>query len=91
MLFTVHGRAYPSAGDSFISTMPEGMQQFASAPQAVGGKYRDVGDGKNNIMHDKRVVRGNTYQKVQLQVGGSIEQKKEGPYPTPSSNEFKGV
>jgi len=37
------------------------MQQFASAPQPVGtnGKYRD--DSKNNIMHDKRVVRGNTH------------------------------
>lgn len=38
-----------------------GMQQFASAPQPVGthGKYRD--DTKNNIMHDRRVVRGSTY------------------------------
>jgi hypothetical protein len=47
--------------------MDSGMQQFASAPQAVRSrkKYRedDVGqDGsKNNIMHDRRVVRGNTY------------------------------
>jgi len=40
------------------------MQQFASAPQPVGtnGKYRD--DSKNNIMHDKRIVRGNTYSSV---------------------------
>lgn len=41
------------------------MQHFASAPQAVGtrkGKYRDdVLDGRNNLMHDRRVVRGNTY------------------------------
>uniref|UniRef100_A0A7S1RFT0 Radial spoke protein 3 n=1 Tax=Alexandrium catenella TaxID=2925 RepID=A0A7S1RFT0_ALECA len=41
------------------------VQQFASAPQAVGArkKYRDPNDipGANNIMHDRRVVRGNTY------------------------------
>jgi hypothetical protein len=41
------------------------MQQFASAPQAVRSheKYRDDMDGtqKNNIMHDRRVVRGSTY------------------------------
>jgi hypothetical protein len=38
------------------------VQQFASAPQAVGSrsKYRDD-DGKGNIMNDRRVVRGNTY------------------------------
>jgi hypothetical protein len=40
------------------------VQQFASAPQPAGkyGKYRD--DGKSNMMHDKRVVRGNTYASV---------------------------
>merc|ERR1719271_1697212 len=40
------------------------VQQFASAPKAVGsrGKYRDeLGMDKSNIMHDRRVVRGNTY------------------------------
>jgi len=44
------------------------VQQFASAPQAVGSrnKYRDPNDSGNvktaaNIMHDRRVVRGNTY------------------------------
>lgn len=38
------------------------VQQFASAPQAVGSrsKYRDD-DAKGNIMNDRRVVRGNTY------------------------------
>jgi len=40
-------------------------QQFSAAPQAVGtrDKYRsdEFGDTKNNIMSDKRVVRGNTY------------------------------
>jgi hypothetical protein len=46
------------------------MQQFASAPQAVGArkKYRDpaedMGQSKNNIMHDRRVVRGNTYSSI---------------------------
>jgi hypothetical protein len=45
------------------------MQSFASAPQAVGSrqKYRDPEDtlgAKNNIMHDRRVVRGNTYASV---------------------------
>jgi len=44
-------------------------QNFASAPQAVGTrkKYRDPADdtlGKSNMMHDKRVVRGNTYASV---------------------------
>mmetsp|Transcript_14294 Transcript_14294/g.33602 ORF Transcript_14294/g.33602 Transcript_14294/m.33602 type:complete len:393 (-) Transcript_14294:144-1322(-) len=41
------------------------VQQFASAPQAVGSrkKYRDPHDipPQNNIMHDRRVIRGNTY------------------------------
>lgn len=41
------------------------VQHFASAPQAVGTrkKYRDPSDvpSANNIMHDRRVVRGNTY------------------------------
>mmetsp|Transcript_113538 Transcript_113538/g.321537 ORF Transcript_113538/g.321537 Transcript_113538/m.321537 type:complete len:773 (-) Transcript_113538:43-2361(-) len=44
------------------------MQGFASAPRAVGTKtkYRtpddDIGGtARNNMMHDKRVVRGNTY------------------------------
>jgi len=40
------------------------VQQFSSAPQAVQRKrYRedDKGAGNNGIMHDKRVVRGNTY------------------------------
>jgi hypothetical protein len=47
------------------------VQQFASAPQAVGTrkKYRDPvedmgGSGRNNIMHDRRVVRGNTYSSM---------------------------
>eukprot|EP00929_Paragymnodinium_shiwhaense_P123959 TRINITY_DN985_c0_g2_i1.p1 TRINITY_DN985_c0_g2~~TRINITY_DN985_c0_g2_i1.p1 ORF type:complete len:519 (-),score=189.53 TRINITY_DN985_c0_g2_i1:139-1695(-) len=44
------------------------MQNFASAPQAVGTrqKYRDPHEStlKGNIMHDKRVVRGNTYASV---------------------------
>lgn len=46
------------------------VQQFASAPQAVGArkKYRDpveeMGSGKRNIMHDSRVVRGNTYSSI---------------------------
>lgn len=42
--------------------MQREVQQFASAPQPVGArtKYRDDTD-KNNIMNDKRVVRGNTY------------------------------
>merc|ERR1719337_464321 len=41
------------------------MQQFASQPQAAvrRDKYRDPDDsgGLRNIMHDRRVVRGNTY------------------------------
>mmetsp|Transcript_78924 Transcript_78924/g.218372 ORF Transcript_78924/g.218372 Transcript_78924/m.218372 type:complete len:460 (-) Transcript_78924:97-1476(-) len=41
------------------------VQQFASAPQAVSSrkKYRDPHDvpPANNIMHDRRVIRGNTY------------------------------
>eukprot|EP00929_Paragymnodinium_shiwhaense_P123958 TRINITY_DN985_c0_g1_i1.p1 TRINITY_DN985_c0_g1~~TRINITY_DN985_c0_g1_i1.p1 ORF type:complete len:478 (-),score=151.37 TRINITY_DN985_c0_g1_i1:161-1594(-) len=43
------------------------MQNFASAPQAVGTrqKYRDphdmAGSRSGNIMNDRRVVRGNTY------------------------------
>jgi len=43
------------------------VQQFATQPQAVGtrNKFRtdefDSTTGKNNIMADKRVVRGNTY------------------------------
>mmetsp|Transcript_122896 Transcript_122896/g.292325 ORF Transcript_122896/g.292325 Transcript_122896/m.292325 type:complete len:468 (+) Transcript_122896:60-1463(+) len=45
------------------------VQQFSSAPQAVGArnKYRDPNDtGKahGNIMYDRRVVRGNTYAAV---------------------------
>jgi len=38
------------------------VQQFASAPQAVGSrtKYRDDDNG-SNMMNDRRVVRGNTY------------------------------
>lgn len=44
------------------------VQQFASAPQAVGSrnKYRDPNDtkGHGNIMYDRRVVRGNTYAAV---------------------------
>jgi len=56
--------AQVSVGDCPSHTMSGQVQQFASAPQPVGahGKYRDDdGDSKNNIMHDKRVVRGNTY------------------------------
>lgn len=40
------------------------IQQFASAPQAVGSrnKYRDPDETLNgNLMNDKRVIRGNTY------------------------------
>mmetsp|Transcript_63637 Transcript_63637/g.151817 ORF Transcript_63637/g.151817 Transcript_63637/m.151817 type:complete len:463 (-) Transcript_63637:151-1539(-) len=41
------------------------VQQFATAPQAVAtrgkAKYRPQDDGTWNIMHDKRVIRGNTY------------------------------
>jgi hypothetical protein len=40
------------------------VQNFSSAPQAVRSrpKYRDEAmDSSRNIMHDKRVVRGNTY------------------------------
>lgn len=40
------------------------MQSFAAAPKAVGSKYRDNEEnmsGAGNLMHDKRVVRGNTY------------------------------
>mmetsp|Transcript_94650 Transcript_94650/g.276720 ORF Transcript_94650/g.276720 Transcript_94650/m.276720 type:complete len:455 (+) Transcript_94650:110-1474(+) len=41
------------------------VQQFASAPQPVGTrqKYRDPSDvpAANNLMHDRRVIRGNTY------------------------------
>eukprot|EP00428_Durinskia_dybowskii_P024420 CAMPEP_0170250746 /NCGR_PEP_ID=MMETSP0116_2-20130129/25193_1 /TAXON_ID=400756 /ORGANISM="Durinskia baltica, Strain CSIRO CS-38" /LENGTH=404 /DNA_ID=CAMNT_0010501689 /DNA_START=106 /DNA_END=1317 /DNA_ORIENTATION=+ len=40
------------------------VQQFASQPQAVSRKYRNPEDGTmplNNIMHDRRVVRGSTY------------------------------
>jgi hypothetical protein len=48
--------------------MQADVQQFASQPKPVGtkGKYRDTdeGYGKSNIMHDKRVVRGNTYSSV---------------------------
>merc|ERR1719343_1919897 len=43
------------------------VQQFASAPQAVSskGRYRDPNDdARKNLMHDKRVVRGNTYASV---------------------------
>jgi hypothetical protein len=46
--------------------MADQMQQFSSAPQAVRSrpKYRDddtMANTGKNIMHDKRVVRGNTY------------------------------
>eukprot|EP00931_Biecheleriopsis_adriatica_P070329 TRINITY_DN4410_c0_g1_i1.p1 TRINITY_DN4410_c0_g1~~TRINITY_DN4410_c0_g1_i1.p1 ORF type:complete len:506 (-),score=163.45 TRINITY_DN4410_c0_g1_i1:233-1630(-) len=50
-----------------MASMGQEVQQFASAPQAVGArsKYRDPNDtgrsGHGNIMYDRRVVRGNTY------------------------------
>eukprot|EP00928_Gymnodinium_smaydae_P003968 TRINITY_DN11394_c1_g1_i3.p1 TRINITY_DN11394_c1_g1~~TRINITY_DN11394_c1_g1_i3.p1 ORF type:complete len:499 (+),score=178.65 TRINITY_DN11394_c1_g1_i3:101-1498(+) len=43
------------------------MQQFATAPQAVGtrkGRYRDPEETGGNLMNDRRVVRGNTYASV---------------------------
>eukprot|EP00929_Paragymnodinium_shiwhaense_P123960 TRINITY_DN985_c0_g3_i1.p1 TRINITY_DN985_c0_g3~~TRINITY_DN985_c0_g3_i1.p1 ORF type:complete len:478 (-),score=175.73 TRINITY_DN985_c0_g3_i1:135-1568(-) len=53
------------------------MQNFASAPQAVGTrqKYRDPHDSmggsrSGNIMNDRRVVRGNTY-------GSAVEPQKQ--------------
>merc|ERR1719217_1664098 len=53
------------------------MQQFASAPQPVGthGKYRD--DTKNNIMHDRRVVRGSTYASMVAPQNDAAEVQKQ--------------
>jgi hypothetical protein len=59
------------------------VQQFASQPQAVrsrGPKYRDEMDAsKNNIMHDKRVVRGNTYASMvePKQDMGDVQKQRE--------------
>lgn len=58
------------------------MQQFASAPQAVGSrpKYRadDLQDGTvKNIMHDKRVVRGNTYASLVMPQTDAAEVQKQ--------------
>lgn len=57
------------------------MQQFASQPQPVGArqKYRDDGmdaTGKN-IMHDRRVVRGNTYASLVMPQNDAQEVQKQ--------------
>jgi len=61
------------------------VQQFASAPQAVGArgtrqKYRDPNEDtldKNNIMHDRRVVRGNTYASLVMPQNDMAEVQKQ--------------
>jgi len=49
-----------------LSLAWEEMQSFSAPPKAVGSKnkYRDYDDGSGNMMHDKRIVRGNTYAAV---------------------------
>lgn len=58
------------------------MQQFASAPQAVGArsKYRPdepLDTTGKNIMHDKRVVRGNTYASLVMPQNDAAEVQKQ--------------
>merc|ERR1719337_195218 len=57
------------------------MQQFASQPQAVqrtGQKYRDPDEGTlRNIMHDRRVVRGNTYASLVMPQQDMAEIQKQ--------------
>merc|ERR1719337_483162 len=57
------------------------MQQFASQPQAVqrtGQKYRDPDEGTlKNIMHDRRVVRGNTYASLVMPQQDMAEIQKQ--------------
>mmetsp|Transcript_158069 Transcript_158069/g.507080 ORF Transcript_158069/g.507080 Transcript_158069/m.507080 type:complete len:466 (-) Transcript_158069:127-1524(-) len=58
------------------------VQQFASAPQAVSGsRFRNPDDTSklNNMMHDKRVVRGNTHASmVQSQPdAGEVRKQRE--------------
>lgn len=57
------------------------MQKFASSPQAVQTrqKYRDSqeGDGLRNIMHDRRVVRGNTYASLVMPQQDMAEVQKQ--------------
>merc|ERR1719238_258943 len=57
------------------------MQQFASQPQAVQRtgqrqRYRESDDGRN-IMHDSRVVRGNTYASFVVPQNDLAEVKKQ--------------
>jgi len=54
-------------------------QQFASNPQAVQhrGKYRDDEPGMRNIMHDRRVVRGNTYASLVMPQQDMAEIQKQ--------------
>lgn len=62
------------------------MQHFASAPQAVSGnrKYRspdetvaEMGAGGSNIMHDKRVCRGNTHASLAPSQPDASEVRKQ--------------
>lgn len=59
------------------------VQQFSSAPQAVGTrkKYRDPNDMTigRNLMNDKRVIRGNTYAALvaPVQDAGEIQKQRE--------------
>lgn len=55
------------------------VQQFASAPKAVGQrqKYRDDTTDLRNIMHDPRVVRGNTYASLVVPQNDAAEVKKQ--------------
>merc|ERR1712224_550234 len=57
-------------------------QDFSNAPRAVGTrqKYRDEDPLGSNIMHDKRVVRGNTYAALVLPRqpdAGEVQKQRE--------------
>merc|ERR1719181_2128989 len=64
-------------------------QQFVSKPQAVGTrqKYRgDETDGtERNIMHDRRVVRGNTYASLVMPQQDMAEIQKQKRVGTPEA------
>merc|ERR1719181_1253297 len=56
-------------------------QQFVSKPQAVGTRQKYRGDetdgGLRNIMHDRRVVRGNTYASLVMPQQDMAEIQKQ--------------
>eukprot|EP00747_Dinoflagellata_sp_TGD_P127129 gnl/TRDRNA2_/TRDRNA2_174369_c2_seq6.p1 gnl/TRDRNA2_/TRDRNA2_174369_c2~~gnl/TRDRNA2_/TRDRNA2_174369_c2_seq6.p1 ORF type:complete len:470 (+),score=129.43 gnl/TRDRNA2_/TRDRNA2_174369_c2_seq6:70-1410(+) len=55
------------------------VQQFASAPKAVGqrSKYRDENLDNTNLMHDRRVVRGSTYASLVMPQSDMAEVQKQ--------------